>query len=220
MAKIKDLDKYDRPREKLYKYGVKKLHDSELLALVLGSGVKGVNVKTLAGKILRVYKNDLENVSVEDLKKIKGLGSAKASQIVAVLELGKRLFGDTAHYQLLSPKDVWNLCEDFRSSKKEHFAAFYLNTRNVVIKRDIISIGTLNASLVHPREVFEPAIRHNAASVILVHNHPSGDCTPSEEDRKATDRLVQAGKLLGIEVKDHVIISDTNYLSMKSRNHL
>lgn len=214
MTKIKDLPAVDRPREKLLRYGPDKLKNEELLALVLGSGTKGVNVRTLAGKILRDHKNNLSSITVEELTKIKGLGSAKAAQVIAVLELGKRLFQNKEATLILSPEDVWKKCEDFRGSKKEHFAIFFLDVRNQEIRRETISIGTLNASLVHPREVFEPAIRYSAASIILVHNHPSGDCTPSDEDRKVTDRLVEAGKLLGIEVQDHVIISSKRYKSI------
>lgn len=214
MTKIKDLPAVDRPREKLLRYGPDKLDDAELLAIVLGSGVKGMNVKNLARKILREQKESLGNLTIEDLKDTKGLGPAKAAQVVAVIELGKRLFGEEKEEQVLSPKDIWKLCEDFRSSKKEHFVAFYLNTRNVVIKREIISIGTLNASLVHPREVFEPAIRLHAASIILVHNHPSGDLTPSDEDLEVTDRLIKAGELLGIKVLDHIILTAKEFYTL------
>lgn len=214
MTKIKDLGKYDRPREKLFRYGVEKLKNEELLAIVLGSGTKGINVRTLARKVLRDHKENLANLNLANLKKIKGLGNAKASQIIAVFELGKRVFQDKKSQLILSPQDIWQRCEDFRSSRKEHFAIFFLDVRNQVIKREVVSIGTLNASLVHPREVFEPAIRHNAASVILVHNHPSGDCTPSAEDNKVTDRLVEAGKLLGIEVRDHVIVTEKEFYSI------
>jgi DNA repair protein RadC len=219
MSKIKDIPKVDRPRERMIKYGPDKLMDEELLALVLGSGIKGVNVKTLAKRILKKYKNTLETVTVKEFAKEKGLGEAKASQVVAVLELGKRVFAGKKAKLVLSPKDVWERCEDFRGSKREHFAVFFLDSRNQAIKKEIISIGTLNASLVHPREVFESAIKTNTASIILVHNHPSGDTGPSNEDIKLTKRIAEAGKLLGIEVLDHIIITTDGHLSMKEEGY-
>lgn len=219
MAKrMKDLPAVDRPREKLLKYGPDKLDDAELLAIVLGSGVRGMNVRTLARKILREQKQKLSELTIEDLKNTKGLGPAKAAQVVAVMELGRRLFGDKLEAQILSPEDVWKQCADFRTSKKEHFVAFYLNTRNVVIEREIISIGTLNASLVHPREVFEPAVRLHAAAIILAHNHPSGNTDPSPEDLEVTDRLARAGELLGIKVLDHIVITNKDWFSIIDRN--
>lgn len=218
--KIKDLPEVDRPREKLLKYGPGRLSNSELLALVLRSGVKGVNAKTLAGRILKKHKSNLDSLTIDDLIKENGLGEAKAAQVLAVFELGRRLFAGKRSRLVLGPKDVWRRCEDIRASKKEHFAIFFLDARNQEIKREIISIGTLNASLVHPREVFEPAIKANAASIILAHNHPSGDTDPSDEDKKLTKRLAEAGKLLGIKVLDHVIVSSKSRLSMKERDLL
>jgi len=120
--------------------------------------------------------------------------------------------------EILSAEDVWNLCADIRDSKKEHFAAFYIDTQNCLIERQIISIGTLNASLVHPREVFEPAVRLSASSVILVHNHPSGNCESSQDDVEITKRLTEAGKILGMEIADHVIVAKDKFLSFKERN--
>ena len=220
MVKIKDLPEGDRPREKMIKYGPDKLTDDELLALVLGSGTKGVNVKTLAGRILRKNKEKLNSLTFEDLKNEKGLGKAKATQVIAVLELGKRLFAGKKNDLILSPQKVWERCEDFRSSKKEHFAIFFLDARSQEIKREVISVGTLTASLVHPREVFESAIKANAVSIILVHNHPSGDVNPSEDDIELTERLKKAGKIMGIKVSDHVIISQNVYLSFKEEKIL
>lgn len=215
MSKLKDIPKVDRPREKLEKYGPKKLSDAELLAILLGSGIKGLNVLQLSKKILEsISKKGKDKMKLEDLLEIKGLGGAKASQIIAVLELGERL-NSNQNPEILSAKDVWRLCGDFRNSKKEHFAVFYLDTQNRLIERQIISIGILNSSLVHPREVFEPAIKLSAASVILAHNHPSGSEKPSAEDIAITKRLVDSGRLLGIEVADHVVISVGNHLSFK-----
>ncbi|MEX0934938.1 MAG: DNA repair protein RadC [Candidatus Paceibacterota bacterium] len=221
MPKIKDLHKIERPREKLEKYGPGKLEDEELLAILLRTGGKGMNVVELSKKILRTFKKEgIANASMDELLEIKGLGKAKVCEILACFEIGRRFLKNKKTRLIMSPKDVWEACKDFRSSRKEHFAVFFLDTRNQEIKREIISIGTLNASLVHPREVFEPAIRVNAASVILAHNHPSGDCTPSNEDKKITKRLVEAGKLLGIEVRDHVITGTREFSSMKQDNLL
>lgn len=209
--KIKDLPKVDMPREKLEKYGSNKLLDYELLAILIGSGIKGVNVLELSKKILKlIYKVGVKKILIEDLLKIKGLGKAKASQVFAMIELGKRL-NDENKIEILSPQEVWNACSDIRDSKKEHFLAFYLDTQNRLIERQIISIGTLSSSLVHPREVFEPAIKLSAASIIIAHNHPSDSIDPSMEDIEITNRLKEAGKIMGIKVIDHVIITKSYY---------
>ncbi|HUX35909.1 MAG TPA: DNA repair protein RadC [Candidatus Paceibacterota bacterium] len=218
--KIKDLPKVDLPREKLEKYGTSKLHDHELLAILLGSGIKGFNVLQLSKKILKTISEiGKDKIALSDLLKIKGLGKAKASQIIAVLELGKRLHLNQ-NPEILSAEDVWKLCADIRESKKEHFIAFYLDTQNRLIERQIISIGTLNASLVHPREVFEPAVRLSVASIIVAHNHPSGEIKPSDEDREVTKRLSEAGKLLGITLTDHVIVTKPGHLSFQQKHLL
>jgi len=218
--KIKDLQKVDLPREKLAKYGSKKLKDHELLAILLGSGIKGLNVLELSKKILEAIKKiGIKKITLADLIKIKGLGKAKASQVFAVLELGKRLNTENKP-EILSPEDVWKLCSDIRESKKEHFVAFYIDTQNHSTERQTISIGTLNSSLVHPREVFEPAVKFSAAYVIVAHNHPSGELKPSDEDREVTKRLKEAGKLLGIDLMDHVILAKNGYLSFQQENLL
>lgn len=212
--KIKDLPKVERPREKLEKYGPERLSHSELLAILLGTGQKGINVVELSRRILSKFSGDgLSKADVKALKNTFGLGTAKACEIVACFELGRRLLQNKQSALLLSPKDVWDQLKDIRDNKKEHFVVFFLDTRNQEIKREIISIGSLNANLVHPREVFEPAVRHLAAQVIVAHNHPSGDPQPSEDDLVITKQLVDAGKLLGIELKDHVIVSKTTFFS-------
>lgn len=215
MAKIKDLPKVDMPREKLEKYGPEKLQDHELLAILLGSGIKGLNVLQLSRKILRlVQKVGVEKITLENLLEEKGLGRAKASQVIAMIALGKRLHAGK-HVEILTPEDVWKSCADFRDSKKEHFAAFYFDTQNCLIERQIISVGTLNASLVHPREVFEPAVALHAANIIIVHNHPSGNLEPSQEDIEITKKLAHAGKILDIPIIDHVIVRKNNWSSVK-----
>lgn len=215
MVKIKDLPKVDRPREKLEKYGPERLSEAELLAILLRSGTKELNVLKLSQTILRKFEKDnFVNISIAELKKIHGLGTAKACEIVACFELGKRLLKDKKNSILLSSKDVWERTKDIRGSKKEHFIVFYLDSRNQEIQREIISIGTLNESLVHPREVFEGAIKQNAASIILAHNHPSGDTEPSQADIEVTKKLIHAGKILDIRIVDHVIITDKEHVSI------
>lgn len=216
---IKELPKVERPREKLMRYGPEKLSNSELLAILLRSGKKGENVVELASKILKRFGTDkLPYLTVEELKDYPGLGPAKACEIVACFELGKRLLKGKKARIYLKPKEVWEELKDIRDNKKEHFVVFYLDSRNQEIKREIISVGSLNASLVHPREVFEPAVRNLAAQIILAHNHPSGNPEPSEDDLAITKRLVEAGKIMGIEVVDHIIVVKNEYFSFKEEN--
>jgi len=217
--KIKDLPKVDRPREKLEKYGPEKLSNSELLAILLRTGGKGLNAVELAKKILGKFSgNGLAKAKARELKNNFGLGSAKACEIVACFELGRRLLKNKKSQIYLTPKDVWQELKDIRDNKKEHFVIFFLDARNQEIKREIISVGSLNANLVHPREVFEPAVRHTAAQIIIAHNHPSDDEKPSEEDKKITKRLADSGKILGIDIIDHIIVTKNNYFSFKENN--
>lgn len=215
--KIKDLPKVDRPREKLIKYGPEKLSDSELLAILLHTGTKELNVVELSKKILSgITKKGITEIDYQQLSKITGLGPAKACEIVACFELGRRFLQNKQSTLIISPKHVWNELAHIRDKKKEHFVVFFLDTRNQKIKHDIVSIGTLNTNLVHPREVFEPAVKYLAAQIILAHNHPSGDVSPSNEDELVTQQLVNAGKLLGIPVLDHIIVSSNGYYSLAS----
>ena len=219
--KIKEVPAVDRPREKLAKYGVNKLNDSELMAILIRTGIVGKNVVELSRQILaKIKKVGLVKLTFADLLEIKGLGQTKSGQILASLELGRRLLKNKKSALILSPQDVWEELKDIRDHKKEHFVIFYLDTRHQEIQREIISVGTLNANLVHPREVFEPAITHNAAQIIVAHNHPSGDPEPSDEDIAITKRLHSAGELLGIELLDHVIISKDKFVSLKELGHL
>lgn len=219
MPKIKDLPKVDMPREKIVKYGPGKLSDVELLAILLRTGTKDLNVLNLSKKILQKFgKEKFVDVTIDNLKNIRGIGTVKACEIIACFELGRRMLKDKKSSILLSPKDVWGRMEDIRGSKKEHFVIFYLDSRNQEIQREIISIGTLNASLIHPREVFESAIKNNAASIIVAHNHPSGSTDPSEDDTVISKRLSEAGKILDIEILDHIIVSKDEYKSMKELN--
>lgn len=219
--KIQDMPRVERPREKLIQYGSGRLSNSELLALLLRSGKKGENVISLANKVLKKYKaENLPNLTYEELKDFPGLGPAKACEIIACFELGKRLLKGKIAGLYLKPEDIWKELKDIRDHKKEHFVILFLDSRNQEIKREIISIGSLNANLVHPREVFEPAVKNLAAQVILAHNHPSGDPEPSEDDLELNKRLVEAGKILGIEVIDHIIITKDSFLSFKEKGVL
>lgn len=215
--RIKDLPRIERPREKLAAYGAHRLSDTELLAILLRTGTKNLNVVELSGRLLRHLGGaGLASARVADLQKLFGLGEAKASEIVAAMELGRRLLNGKKSALLLSPEDAWREMRDIRARKKEHLVVFFLNARNQEISRHTVSVGTVNASMVHPREVFEPAIRRAASQVLIAHNHPSGDTRPSAEDIRVTAQLAEAGRILGIQVTDHVIVSGKDFTSMKA----
>jgi DNA repair protein RadC len=218
---IRNLEKIEQPREKLLKYGVDKLTDAEILAIVLRTGKQGRNVVEVAKKILREFAGtQLAQASVAELMRMDGVGQVKALEVVACFELGRRLLKDKQVELVLNARQVWDKMEDVRASKKEHFVMFFMNTQNELIQRELISVGTLNASLIHPREVFEPAIRHVASHIIVAHNHPSGGLEPSSEDLVVTRRLREAGILLGIQLVDHVIVTATAHHSLKEHNEL
>jgi DNA repair protein RadC len=216
---IRDIEETDRPRERLLELGPGVLSDADLIAVLFGSGSAGESVTEVAARVARsVNLRRIRNVSVEELVGIKGMGPARAAQLLAAAEIGRRLWPDGDQIPLIrGPESVYELTHDIRHSNREHFIGFYLNSRNQVLRREIISIGSLNASIVHPREVFVPAIAVSAASLILAHNHPSGDPTPSEEDLAITRRIHEAGRLLGIELLDHVIVAREAYASFKER---
>lgn len=221
LMKFSDVPKVDRPREKLEKYGPDKLSNAELLAILLRTGKKGMNVMELARKIMKRFTGaSLATASFDELKETSGLGTAKVSELIAAFTLAGRLKEGKRSALIMSPKDVWNELKDIRDNKKEHFVVFFLDVRNQEIRREIISVGTLNASLVHPREVFEPAILHNAAQILIAHNHPSGNPEPSTEDLDLTKRLKDAGSLMGIELIDHVIVTKDSHLSLKQAGKL
>lgn len=211
----------ERPREKLMRYGPEKLSDEELLAVVLRTGTRGTGVLDMAGQLLRRFgRSDIAKAGFAELRAAPGLGPARSCELLAAFELGRRYLNGKKAGIYLKPRDIWEELRDIRDQKKEHFIVFYLDTRNQEIKRDIVSIGTLNYNLVHPREVFEPAVKNLAASVIVAHNHPSGCLEPSDEDLSLTKRLAQAGKLLGIEVLDHVIVTREGFMSFKQKGLL
>lgn len=207
------------PREKLKRYGPEKLLDAELLALILRTGRKNESVLKFSNRVYKeILRVGLENLNFESISKIKGIGLSKAAEVIGAIEFSKRLFKGKKTRIYLSPIDVKNAMQDIVSSRKEHFVVFYLDSRNQELIRDIVSIGTLNASLVHPREVFENAIKYNAASIIIAHNHPSGDPMPSDADLQITDKLKKSGEILGIELIDHVIVTKKNIFSFKNEN--
>lgn len=208
--KIKDLPKVDRPREKLISKKPENLKDKELLAILLGTGVEGKNVIELSEQILQKYpiKKFLQ-LKYEDLTKIKGINSAKACTILAGQELVKRALDvrDESLPKISSVEDILAQVVYMRDKTREHLMVLFLNARNDLLYKKPMFIGTLNANLVHPREIFQEALKQNACSVILAHNHPSGDNEPSEEDLEITKRIKEAGKIMGIEVLDHIIIA-------------
>lgn len=211
--------KQEKPREKLERLGPQALKDRELLAIMLRTGYRGKSVFELAGEILEKFSGKkLHELSFKELSGIKGIGPSKASGFLASWELAKRLFMNDSGSAISKPTDVLPFLQEIKNLKKEHFMVFYLNGRNTIIHKECVSVGILNASLVHPREVFEPSVRNSAASVIVAHNHPSGDCTPSSEDIDLTKRLVSAGEILGIEVLDHIIVGESGFLSFKEKS--
>jgi len=203
----------ERPRERLLGSGPGVLTDADLVAVLFGTGCAGEGIQELSTRVTAAIPlRQLHRVPVEELLQVKGMGFA---------ELGRRLWPDGEAAPLVrGPETVFDLTRDIRGANREHFVGFYLNSRNQVLRREIISIGSLNASIVHPREVYHPAIAVSAASLILAHNHPSGDPTPSEEDLAITRRLVEAGRILGIDILDHVVVAKDAYASFKERKLL
>lgn len=213
---INDVKARDRAKEKLERLRPEALSDKELLALILGKGCASDKTMERAGKILSAFPLGLKSLSFEALKRVKGLGANGAATLAAAYELAKRDNSKDYRPVLDSPSRVMEqIPVEVRGGQKEHFIALYLNTRNQLIKFETVSIGTLSASLVHPREVFGPGISHSAAALIVAHNHPSGDCAPSPEDKVATRRLKESGELLGIPLLDHLIVSDRSVFSFR-----
>ena len=222
---VRDLPRQERPRERLQRFGPEALSAQELLALVVGRGIPKKSVMNIAQELLTKFGNikAISQATIEELSQIKGIGLAKAAQIKACFELGRRedLEPEMISFDIKNPEDVVKAIRaSIKDKAKEHFKLILLNPRNKILKIigiSTISVGTLNASLVHPREVFKDAITHSAASVVLAHNHPSGDPEPSEDDIKITKKLVESGKILGIDVIDHIVVGKNNFLSFKER---
>lgn len=222
---IRDVPKSERPRERLIRDGAQALSNQEIIALLLGSGTKSESVLQLAARVIQHFDGLklLKEASVKELMDIRGIGEAKAVQLKAALELGRRIHQYPAEdrYVIRSPEDASSyMMEEMRHLQQEHFVALYLNTKNQVIHKQTIFVGSLNASIVHPREVFKEALRYSAASIICLHNHPSGDPSPSREDIDVTKRLIESGRMLGVEVLDHLIIGDQKFYSLKEKGHL
>lgn len=218
--RISDIPASERPRERLLRHGPERLSAPELLAIILRAGAQGENALTLANRLLSKF-GDLRGVAsatVRELCEIRGMGKTKSVQVKAAFELGRRSGSSQLEpgVVLMSPEDIVDhMTYHLGDLDREHFCALLLNTRGVLVGETTVSIGSLNASIVHPRELFRDALRHSAASIIVVHNHPSGDPSPSQEDIALTRRLVRCGRLMGIEVLDHVIIASGSYQSMK-----
>jgi DNA repair protein RadC len=220
MVKLKSLPKHEMPREKLIEKGPENLKDKELLAILLRTGREGKNVLEMAEEILRKYPmKKLLSLDFNSLSKINGIGNSKATALLAAFELTKRALDveDNNLPIINSAKDAVAQLQEIRIVKKEHFVVLYLNARNQLVHKEIVFIGTLNASLIHPREIFEPAIKNLTAQIIIAHNHPSGDTEPSTDDMAITKRLIESGKILGIEIIDHVIITKNEFLSFKDK---
>ena len=221
---IRDMAIVERPRERLAKLGAEALKEEELLALVLRTGYRGHGAVEVARAALARYPLALLlQLPVESLQKLPGFGLSKAAGLVAAVELARRTQSaspEDSRPKIQTVQDILVHALDIRDKKKEHLLAFFLNARNHLICRDTISIGTLTASLAHPREIFAPAIGKAAASIILVHNHPSGDPSPSEDDIRLTQRIRQAGHILGIELIDHFIIAERGSYSFKTAGQI
>jgi len=216
---IKDLPKLDRPREKLLSKGSMALSDSELLAILIGSGMKGTNALSLATKILRMVDLRSEKLDVEALKEIPGVGPAKAARIAAAFELVRRRL-QREGTRVREAKDVLPFVQQIREKHQEYFVCLSLNGANEVIENRVVTVGLLDSNQVHPREVYADPLTDRAASIIVAHNHPSGTLEASPEDVALTDRLARAGKLLGIPLLDHIIVTKRGYLSLKQAGYL
>ncbi|KAB2338714.1 JAB domain-containing protein [Cytobacillus depressus] len=222
---IKDFPQDERPRERFIQSGPQSLSTHELVAILLRTGTKEESVLQLANRLLTQFEGLrlLKDASLDEITSIKGIGTAKAIQLLAAVEIGRRISNLTYddRYAIKSPEDgAKYVMNDMRFLSQEHFVCLYLNTKNQVIHKQTIFIGSLNASIVHPREVFKEAFRRSAASIICAHNHPSGDPAPSREDIEVTKRLVECGKIIGIEVLDHLIIGENKYVSLKEKGYL
>ena len=222
--KIHDVHVADRPRERLIRQGAKSLSNQELLAILLGTGTKHESVLTVANRVLLTFEklHNLKYATLEEMTEIKGIGEAKAVLLLASIELGRRLASkeDEQRYTIRSPEDAANfLMQDMTSLQQEHFVVLFLNVKNQILHKKTIFVGSLNASIVHPREIFREAVKRSAASIICSHNHPSGVPTPSPEDIDVTTRLYEAGKIVGVDLLDHVIIGDHQFISMKEKGY-
>jgi len=222
MKKMVQVPEYDRPREKIRRLGPAALSDQELIAAIIGRGVRGTDVFSVAGELARELRSGRENLTYEKMESVHGMGPAKAAQISACFELSRR-YPDKDPGKVLRvsrPEDVIAMLNGLEFKKQEHFVCITLNGAGEVLGNRIITVGLLNHSLVHPREVFADAITDRAASVICAHNHPSGTLEPSRQDLEITKQLTEAGAILGIRVLDHLIVTKNGFLSMKEKGFL
>lgn len=222
---IRDVHIDDRPRERLIKQGPQSLSNQELIAILLRTGTKSESVLSLANRILNYFEkiHELKHATLEEIVSIKGIGEAKAVQLLAAIELGRRLAQMQVHnrFTIRSPQDAASfLMPEMSSLNQEHFVTLFLNTKNQVIHKQTIFIGSLNSSIVHPREIFREAVKRSAASFICAHNHPSGIATPSPEDIDVTKRIQEAGYIIGIDLIDHIIIGDHQFISLKEKGYM
>src|SRR5699024_3841427 len=225
MVRIIDVPKEERPRERLIKYGENHLSNQELLAILIGSATRRESVMDLSNRVLVHFEGLklLSEATIDQLTSIKGIGKAKGIAILAAIELGKRIrqYKPEESYTVRSPEDGADyIMEEMRNLNQEHLVVLFLNTKNQIIHRQTIFIGSLNASIVHPREIFREALKRSAASIICAHNHPSADPTPSQEDIHVTRRLAEAGKIMGIELLDHLVIGNNSFVSLKEKGYL
>ncbi|MFH0892695.1 MAG: DNA repair protein RadC [Candidatus Falkowbacteria bacterium] len=218
VLKIKDLNEEDKPREKLIKYGPDVLSAAELLAIILNTGTKKEEVMTMASRLLKEYgeKTIISQTSPAILEKELGIPITKACQIVACFALGKRFFRETngGAVTIRTAKQAFNYLKDMRDLPKEQLRGLYLNSRYRLIHDEVISVGSLTANIVHPREIFRPAIEYSAAAVIIAHNHPSGSAAPTKSDIAVTGQIAEAGRILGIDLLDHIIIAKNKFTSI------
>lgn len=224
--RLKNVPLYERPRERLLSAGAASLSDTELLAILLRTGTEEETAHQLAQRLLATFQDlrGLSNASIEELTALRGIGPVKAAELHAAFELGRRLYVTAGRQKRVSirlPRDVADLMlPELSGLTQEHFVCLFLNTKNHVIGKKTIFVGSLDASIVHPREVFKEAIKRSSASVICLHNHPSGDPTPSREDIQITRVLREAGELVGITLLDHLIVGDGRYVSMKEQGYM
>ncbi|WP_445490127.1 RadC family protein [Niallia sp. 03133] len=222
---IRDFPDDERPRERFIKYGPESLSNHELIAILIQTGSKNESVLTLANRLLVHFDGLrlLKDASLDELMSLKGIGTAKAIQLLAAIELGRRVsnLAYSDRYSIRSPEDAAKyMMNEMRFLTQEHFVCLYLNTKNQVMHKQTVFIGSLNASIVHPREVYKEAFRRSAASIVCLHNHPSGDPAPSREDIEVTKRLVECGKIIGIDLLDHIIIGENKFVSLKEKGYV
>ena len=215
---MQEVPSFDRPREKMVRKGPRSLSNLELVAAILGKGIKGKGVFEVASEIVKFSEKNFERLSIEKLRNIDGVGTARACQIMAAIEFSRRFLIQEG-VRIRTDKDVFHLVSEMADKKQEYFLTLTIDGANNLIQKRTVFIGTLNQSLVHPREIFADALADRAAGIILVHNHPSGESTPSKEDFDVTDRLRKAGKIMGIEIMDHIIVSRNGYYSFQKNGY-